>query len=813
MNKKSSNKNRDVDDVKFFGRRSGASGRGKTDLRTQIQLMGQGRMKKPVAIKGKFGPKFQTGKRNQLVVKESLKKKEVKQEVPKVKMVNAFQEDTSVGARYRKKRTNVQVPLTTTDKEREIIAAQLKRKGMLKNLGKATRVTTVEQSLPQVSTIDVVATLDPQNFVDVCYQWALFLLSKKIGNDLTSSTSVGIVGQLYILACVVGYDLYQGCIGSYTSFSMVNMQYLELFRAVTVKERLNRKYSWNIPLDQPFFGSTGFLALIPGNPSGTFPLFNPKTMVSLSWPVSDAPNLVLSSTPPPFTDTIVVNELYAVAVNLFSQLADEDGRFKMVSVGDPTRYDHSIGAFASCSPLNDTSIANDNFCAFTNEVIIYPHEYWLAMLGFSFSPVPNPTRAGIFALNEYQAAGQYGFRLLMGFFGKRRPVRLRMKYIYVEDILASALALYIQADLFKNDEESTVLIDQSAYLTKSAIAALYSGEFLAGILCVPVDRFWTTTFLTADQTRTGDYPLCGSKYYTEQITTTIKHPENLVEGYASTFPFVINKGMWMEAMCGVLVCRGAMYANIYESNPSGDSENLKSFVQHMYPGSTVISYVFNSVNDSGITDILDPLDVNSSQFLGTAVTKALVQFNSVTSGMQANFMIVIGDANVNLDSTVLHYSRMGILNPDKVDPVVIREVEGDNDTEVAIKKIKKYVKGLAPVFTDFLSIDLIGISNRIAFSPNMVSDDLSKILPLSLVYQVVYQGIFCEVVSLPMDTYCVDDPISLDIMAAISFAHHFAGSGDESDMFNRVKIEQGMGGGYAGTFVSAIGGMITGLGY
>jgi len=328
---------------------------------------------------------------------------------------------------------------------------------------------------------------------------------------------------------------------------------------------------------------------------------------------------------------------------------------------------------------------------------------------------------------------------------------------------------------------------------------------------VPVDRFWTTTFLTADQTRTGDFPLCGMKYYTEQITTTLKHPENLVEGYASTFPFTLQKGMWSEAMCGVLVCRGAQYANIYESNPSGDADNLRSFVQHMYPGSDIVSYVFDNINNSGIIDILDPGDTSTAQFLGSSITQSLVQFNSVTAGLQANFMIVIGDANVNIDSTVLHYSRMGIINESKVDPVIMRELEGDNDSKDIVVKKKRNFK-LSPNFTDFLSIELIGISNRIPFSPNMVSDDLSKNLPLSLVYQTVYQGIFNEVISLPMDAYCISDPISLDIVASITFAHHFAGSGDESDMLNTIKIQQGMGGGFAGTFTTMVGGMLNSLG-
>jgi hypothetical protein len=804
-------------------RKSGVSVKTRSAYKTKLSLMSQGRLKKSQPVKGNYGYNSKNEKRVKPTLPIIKERGYIKPKKKEPEMVNAFYEgpegSDNLDRRYRKKRTNVMVPKLDNDNRRDIINKQLAKKGMLKDLGgTAKRVMTVEQTLPQVSTINITAHLDVQNFVDVCYQWALFLLSKKIGNNLTVSTPFGDVGQLYILACVVGYDLYQACNGSYTSFSMINMQYLELFRAATIKERKNRKYNWDIPTDQPFFGTGGFLSLIPGNVSGTFPLYNPRTFVSLSWPVSNGPNLTLSSTPPAFTDQFIVSDCYSIAMNLFGQLATVDGNFKMVSVGTPTKYDKSVGIFASCSPLNSGVIRNDNFCAFTNEIVIYPHEFWLCQLGWSFSLLPNPGRAGSFAYNEYQMAGAYGWRLFAGYIGKRKPVRIRIKYIYLEDIIASALAEFIQADLFRNNQEGILNIDQVTFINTSVMAAMNSSDFLAGICCVPVDRFWATTFLTADQTRTEDYPICGMKYYTEQIVSSVHHPQNLVEGYASSYPFFIDKGGWQEGICAALVTRGAQYANIFESNGSGDPDSLRSFVGAMYPNSNVASFSFNPVNSTGMTDILDPENVSMSQFLGLAISDVIVQFNAIMESIQANIDTVVGNANINLDNTVLHYSKLGFLTQQTKKRIKSKfefddeDEMSDDDNNVEVPKMKKLMKKAPTVhFTDYLNIELSGISNRIAFSPNMVSDDMSKVLPLSLVDNVVYQGIFNECVSLVMDVYSENNPTSLVLMSAMAFVHHYAGAGDEANRINEVKIEQKAGGGFFGTLLSSVGNVIQSL--
>jgi len=175
----------------------------------------------------------------------------------------------------------------------------------------------------------------------------------------------------------------------------------------------------------------------------------------------------------------------------------------------------------------------------------------------------------------------------------------------------------------------------------------------------------------------------------------------------------------------------------------------------------------------------------------------VTQFVLVTEALQPEFNIVIGDANFNFDNTILHYTKLGIFDQDKADKLKKNLIL--NNDEVPEEKKKKKVRSGSPVFTDFLNIALTGVCNSIAFSPNMVGDDLTKVLPLTLVNTVIYQGIFNESISLPMDGYCVNDPIDLDIMTGAAFSHHYAGSGDEANNTNDAKVNQSKGGGFFGT--------------
>jgi hypothetical protein len=769
--------------------------RQKGELKMRLGLTGVGVKKKPTKLK------------NIRVVEQEIKQKIIKKTTPKtingeIKMVRSklpiIEKDLGKRKpRYQvkaSKNSDVMVPVNETKAQREIINAQLKKRGMLKDLGRMRPITTVEQDLPQVSTIDIVVEPYVNHFVNLACQWPWFLFSKKIGADVTTSTSIGVLGQLYMTACVVALDLYQSMIGGQSYFNTVPEQYLELFRALGIKERFGHKYSWDIPTDQPLFGPGGFLSTMVGNPTGSFPLFNGDTNVSLSWVVSDGPNALLNTTLPALTDTLVFDEFYSVAMDLFSQLSDIDGHFKLISTGSPTMYDKSIGAFAACSPLNDGIGENNDFCAFTNEVIIFPYEYWVAMIGIAFSAQFNPNRAGTFSFHEYQTGSAYGLRLIQGYRGKKPPIRPRYKYIYLEECVLLALVAMVQADLFNNEQYGADIIDQNI-MTKSVCGAIFSGDFLAGIAAIVVNRLWGTTWLSADKTRTADYPLFGMKYYTAQITQFISCIQALVESLASSMPFVIRKGLWEEAYCAVLVCRGAMYANIFESNPSGDSTFLQSFVQHLYPSSTITAYNFNPLNTSGMTDILDPDDVVTAQFLGTSTPDSMMMYNTVTQAQEGNYATCIADANVHMDNTILHYSKIGVL------PEQSEEDKTENNDGT-----------LTPIWTDYGSIQLTGISNIIPFSPNLTSDDMTKVLPVSLVNQILYQGIFNEIVSLPMDQYGVTNIVDLDMMSYIGFAHHFSGDGFESSKINDVKIVQQQGGGFFGQILSTTGNILTGIG-
>jgi len=757
---------------------------------TKLGLASQGRVKKPQK------PKPRNVVEHQIVQKKKEQDKVKQVQKPKMIRAKAPLRDGSIEARKRFRKKNPMVPVIDTDARREAINKQLARKGMLKELPNFRPMVTVEQDLPQVSTIDIVVDPYVNHFVNLGAQWSWFLFSKKIGADLTTSTSVGVLGQLYMAACAITLDLFQSMKGGQSYFNTVPPHYLELFRALGIKERMGHKYSWNIPADQALFGVGGFLSTMAGNPTGSFPLYNGDTNVSLSWITSSGSNANLNTSLPALTDDLVFSEFYAVAMDLFSQLSDVDGSFSLVSVGAPTAYDKSIGIFSACSPLSVGLSQNNDFCAFTNEVVVYPHEYWCAMIGLAFTPEPNPLRAGVWSINEYQTASAYGLRLISGVRGKRRPVRPRYKYFYLEEFVIAVLVSMIQADLFNNEQYGSDDINQ-LLMTKSALGAIWSGDLLAGIASVVVNRFWCTSWLSADKTRTGDYPLFGMKYYTAQITQFISAPQSIIESIASSMPFYLGKGLWDEAYCGILVCRGSMYANIFESTSVGNSEFLQSFVQNMYPSSTIVSYGFNPTNTSGMTEMLDPNVTNIAQFLGTSTADAMVMYNTIIQAQQGNYSTCLADANVHMDNTILHYSKIGVL-PSQ-----------DNDNDKGQDEDKSSV---ADPWTDYATITLTGISNIIPFSPNLTSDDMSKVIAVSLVPQVVYQGIFNEIVSLPMDEFGVTNIVELNLLSYIGFAHHYSGDGFESSKINDVKIVQQQGGGFYGQVVTGFGGILQGLG-
>jgi hypothetical protein len=249
-----------------------------------------------------------------------------------------------------------------------------------------------------------------------------------------------------------------------------------------------------------------------------------------------------------------------------------------------------------------------------------------------------------------------------------------------------------------------------------------------------------------------------------QDSLTMAIPNFYNEFRASLVPKENQRKGWTFVTYPTLVCAGKTTANVYENDPNGNPDELKTLLAHIYPNLNPTSVYKFRADSSGLPEYFDPEDVNFSWVNGSEVVKAVLTVAAVHNQLQGNLLMSTPMANYHTEHTLAYYT------------VIMNEVPA--------------VQG----YSQYHESKMLSITNRVPFSANDVSHDLMNVLPSTFMDGQTYQSIFAECSSLDYNSsqYEVENLL----MTVSGYAHEVAGEGTETQIAHLSFIGQHEGGGF-----------------
>jgi hypothetical protein len=474
------------------------------------------------------------------------------------------------------------------------------------------------------------------------------------------------------------------------------------------------------------------------------------------------------------TDEIIAAEGVQACQRVWTELDTRGHEGKMVVQPETTVFDKTTAAFVLARQIGGSGDLNElrRWTVFYHEVPVGGQFRWLAFLGLC-NDTSNNIRIGPHVYTDFAGAQHYAHRVNSGDVGLQPFVVLRIKTIYIEDFFNFTMSALTAGDLHMADVMGRNVVDQAVDMPNSPFASISPGTMAFGLFNQIMRRVSAISWIGFSSIPCDDCSvLAGVLACPDSTVINSVYLTALNETIASLTPIKNKKNGWNFVTYPQMVTVGGFVtANIFENSGSGNPDDLSTQVLSYFPSFDTLlsSYTFGG-DSIGLPDYINFSDTTLSWVLGEAIPLAIVAVSNVFNTLQGNLAISSPEANLHTLRTVIYYTR-------------ICEKEEDDENE----------------YSNFQTAVINGISNRVPFDPNMVSVDLSGILPVTFAKRPVYQSIYSETSSVSYSSLPIGDGVLLtDVvsMGGAEFAHPVAGGDYETNIVNENSICQHQGGGF-----------------
>jgi hypothetical protein len=619
--------------------------------------------------------------------------------------------------------------------------------------------TQVQEYMPQQLIVERLRPINVESLKTVAFAEACLAVQKGILlEEKVSLPEGGEVGIHYIAMVTILYDLLRALDNNYTLFSEVTPFYNAFRQSITPRVVKAYSYSWTgVPTIQSL--------LTPGIP---FELDEPgPNHVSLAWlngTFNSYGQGVLVNTPP----VITVNALETVGVEAVTRLwkrvlQQTEGNIVLSEPYMIGRFTTTAAAFALS--VDDGVSDYSGYLVYQTEVPIPEHMAWLAAL--KLVDTNNSSVSSIRAKyigETYAGTAGYNYRLLNQDFSTK-IFNIKPRQVPLSLYLGQVLTMLIQADVVRYDLGTAGVVVQP---DDSLLMRLTSGDFLMAIASFVLKRYAMNNFimLGTDSVNLKTHKLgVGTQFiidYGAVINGAL--PLFVTEGMASLIMKPIKTG---NRRYDVLVPYIVMTGNKTHADPLNNYDNAEpdsvmELFKALYPNlSPTSDYGFSQVGNAYNVFNIAPNDV--AYLYGEAVNTAISNFNLVMDVAQGNFDIGMSLGNIHEEPyTLADYSYW--CSP--FDP--------------------------STPWDDSYTCQIFGMLSIMAFDPNSVSDQLTRIIPVIFGTEVdTYVSMTGESVSLRLDI-----PLYTQIgVNACAGVHAIAGMGNETSLADRSVTYRGGGGG------------------
>jgi len=624
-----------------------------------------------------------------------------------------------------------------------------------------TGVAAPTQAMPQQMVMDMRVPLAGDRLFNVAMQFPLMCLNEGIAVGETAVVQSGAdVGVHYLMFLTQLMDLYAGTGGEISIFDTSSWVYWALRNSLSPREVKGFSYAFDLT-GIPTFEA----ALQSGIP---FEMVG-QEYITLAWPTGVEDNFgrkVLTNTIP----IITIEDLLKTGISVTTSMMSELSRRRNVDViENPMNAVDLKGAHAFAYVSDYGVNSYSPYCQIMSEVPLRANVLWIAELGlgsvdikrrgnYTYNGIIGPATMAYHALYETDRNAHYS---------------VQPRQINLSSFLFSLVAQLIQCDITKFEIFTSGSITQPS---ESVLLEIGGGELINYVYSILIKRYATSAIIMAgtDPLNDGTIVLgAGYRHYIDYSNiTTANFPMNLIEGMAdlSTFAKKVSNGPNGKGFYKVYVPYLSMTgfqtrANPLENYNGGSDLSVVSILTTMYQNATSVSYNFAS---GFLPPLLDMQTLDVAFFEGSGPTGSIRTISDVIGSLQGHMMISPGLANIhNPESTLLYYTYLN----SNFDP----QSDFDDSMLTTVKEI----------------------SNRYPLDPNLVADQLTRILPVvfSETDFLGYIGVTEEVKSIPVKT-----PYAENLLSCIAYVHELNGLGYESAMSDRALVLQHKGGGFVDFF-------------
>jgi len=629
-------------------------------------------------------------------------------------------------------------------------------------LGSGTVAPT--QAMPQQMVMDLRVPLKSERLFNVAMQFPLMALNEGISVGETVIIGNGAaVGVHYMMFLTQLMDLYAGVAGDISVFDLSSWVYWSLRNSLAARTVKGFSYAFDVS-DVVTFEK----ALTIGIP---FEMIG-QEYITLAWPTGLQDQYgrnILTNTIP----IITIDDIMKTGISLTSSMMSELSRRRQSEmIENPLNKVDLTGAHAFAYVYDFGVNSYSPYCQIMSEVPLRADRLWISELGlgeidikrrgnYTYNGIIGPATMAYHALYETNPLAHYS---------------VQPRQINISSFLFSLVAEILTADMIKNDIFTSGAIVQPVH---SYLLEIGAGELINYVYSILIKRYGSSAVIMAGTDALNDGTIvlgAGYRHYVEYSNIiTANFPMNLIEGMAdlSTFAKRVSAGPKGKGFYKVYVPYLSMTGTQTRVNPlenynGGDDLSVVSMLLAMYSNSTSVAYNFAT---GSLPPLLDMQTQDVAFFEGPGPTSSIRTVSDVIGQLQGYVTISPGLANIhNPSSTLLYYTYLNS-NFDPQSPY-------DDSMLTTVKEI----------------------SNRYALDPNLVADQLTRILPVvfSETDFLGYIGVTEEVKSIPVST-----PYAENLLTCTSYVHPISGDGYESSISDRSLVLQHKGGGFVDFFKQA----------